>query len=560
MRCGSVEIKMQHNSNSISRIAQENAKKVAYSLTSLVAIIATFSAIVAYISLTSNRLSEALESQRRNFSYWLQVGDSFQIGRTLKNLHEANNEIHYILSSKEGSLWTSSELTESESLIGHSKKTILLYGSDDRELGKLTIIKENPLELLLLLVSCIFLIAPLFYAITKRYFKIFGWQLTLPIIELGKSITESNTLNSLKSLKDENVAIYEIDKLNQLLSQLAIRVENQQEKLQSAELALVKEDIANQVAHDIRSPVSALQLILSSTQFDQEHKFVAIESLKRINEIAENLLHERKTVVPQKSNIDLYELTKIICAEKEIMSSKSNISLEIDGSTYTSNIQPDDYKRILSNILNNSLEAIDDKGNIHVKLYSKSNVGYIEIKDSGRGIPPEQLSKLMSKGATFGKENGNGLGLYYAKKTLEKYNGKILIKSVLGQGTIVQVMLPILNTVQDTEGVITDVLIEDDPLIRKLWHYEAKTYGRKLILFESKNELMSNINVIPKDASIYIDSNLNESTKGEELAEKLSQIGYTKLFMASGYNPEHFKDLHFLSGVVGKTPPWSHVN
>lgn len=560
MNSGRVESKMPHKTNSIKEIAQENAKQVALRLTALVGIIATLSSVLAYVALTSSRLNEALENQRRNFSYWLQVGDSFQIERALKNLNDANPVIHYSIISKNGFSWALRSDSHKSLSLDFSRRDIKLLGSDGNELGHLFISQRTPFEFLVFLIFSIFLIAPFFYAITRKYFNSFGEQLTFPMINLGKDITKSNSLESLKVLKNKNVDILEVNILNQLLSDLAIRLENQQEKLQRAELALIKEDIANQVAHDIRSPVSALQLIISNAQFDREHKAVATESLQRINEIAENLLSQRKVSRTQQSPVDLYKLSKIICAEKELIYSDSNTSLHLDGVSCFSIVQPEEYKRIVSNILNNSLEAVGRNGAIKISHYIENDLAYITIEDNGRGIPKEELPLLMNKGATFGKTNGNGLGLYYAKKTLEKYSGSLYIDSTVGVGTKVTITLPSQVTIDSRSNIITDVLIEDDPLIRKLWHYEAKAYGRELASFENARAFLSKINSIPKNAFIYIDSNLKDSTKGEEIAEKLSNFGYTNLFMASGYNPERFKGLDFLSGVVGKTPPWTQLN
>jgi signal transduction histidine kinase len=66
----------------------------------------------------------------------------------------------------------------------------------------------------------------------------------------------------------------------------------------------------------------------------------------------------------------------------------------------------------------------------------------VRVEDNGRGIPSEILENLGKKGATFGKEGGSGLGIYGAKKYIEKMGGKLEIKSRLGDGTMVMIILP----------------------------------------------------------------------------------------------------------------------
>jgi signal transduction histidine kinase len=65
----------------------------------------------------------------------------------------------------------------------------------------------------------------------------------------------------------------------------------------------------------------------------------------------------------------------------------------------------------------------------------------ITIADSGRGIQPEILPQLMRRGFTFGKAYGNGLGLYHAKTTLERWQGEIHIDSQWGVGTTARLIL-----------------------------------------------------------------------------------------------------------------------
>ncbi|MCC2644842.1 MAG: sensor histidine kinase, partial [Burkholderiales bacterium] len=103
----------------------------------------------------------------------------------------------------------------------------------------------------------------------------------------------------------------------------------------------------------------------------------------------------------------------------------------------------DDLKRMLSNIINNAVEACDENGIIHVSLELKNKILYLNIVDNGKGMPDEVLQKLRNSiTITFGKENGQGIGLGQIRETVTKLCGSLTIKSILGIGTEIQIILP----------------------------------------------------------------------------------------------------------------------
>lgn len=89
-----------------------------------------------------------------------------------------------------------------------------------------------------------------------------------------------------------------------------------------------------------------------------------------------------------------------------------------------------ELKRMVSNIINNSIEAFrDDSGVIDLMLSENSDTLSIQIKDNGKGIPSHLLETAFERGATFNKPRGTGLGLFHAKDTVEKFGGKIDLSS-----------------------------------------------------------------------------------------------------------------------------------
>ena len=101
--------------------------------------------------------------------------------------------------------------------------------------------------------------------------------------------------------------------------------------------------------------------------------------------------------------------------------------------------------RVLSNLINNSVESIIETGVITVGTRTYESVNIISVIDNGSGMSEEMLKVLGNKGFSSGKEKGNGLGFYHAKKSIEEAGGSLEVRSRVGVGTMVEIKLPRAN-------------------------------------------------------------------------------------------------------------------
>ena len=246
-------------------------------------------------------------------------------------------------------------------------------------------------------------------------------------------------------------------------------------------------ELAVQVAHDIRSPLAALKIIVSSLSELSEDKRLLIRSVEqRINDIVNNLLtfHGNK-LINDKVQPDhvkpemLCQILESIVSEKRILLRDKHIKIceDIAEESFALfvKISSIEFKRVISNIINNSCEAIDGAG--YIKISVKEVGGFIQISicDNGRGIPEEFISKVTSQGFTFGKENGSGLGLSHALNHIRLWNGNLDISSASGCGTTLNISLPRceplgwfaskINLFSNTKIIILD----DDESIHQVW-------------------------------------------------------------------------------------------
>lgn len=201
-------------------------------------------------------------------------------------------------------------------------------------------------------------------------------------------------------------------------------------------------DLASQVAHDIRSPLSALNLAVASTQLPENHQLVIKEALRRINNIANGLLDRGRSNTSEVKSIN--EILHSLVTEKKMEHGEEiQFHLRTPQEALETPIDSSTLERCLSNLINNAVEAIDSKGQVTVSLKKAENSAVIEISDSGRGIPETILGKIGKRGFSYRKDGrGNGLGVSFAKETIEKYAGQFKIISKVGSGTTVLMSLP----------------------------------------------------------------------------------------------------------------------
>ncbi len=210
-----------------------------------------------------------------------------------------------------------------------------------------------------------------------------------------------------------------------------------QKKLILAEKDRAIIDLSRQVAHDIRSPLTALNFLAASLdEVSQEKRALAKQAIGRIGDIANNLLQKSKTSTVH-TNIRI--LIEQVIAQKNLeFQNRIQISFKCESDEMWTQINAGTLGRIVSNLINNSLEA--EARNIKITLWNAGSNTEITILDDGRGIPTEIISKLGHSHFST-KTTGNGLGMIHAKSEIENSGGSFSISSQLGKGTDIKIIL-----------------------------------------------------------------------------------------------------------------------
>jgi signal transduction histidine kinase len=267
-----------------------------------------------------------------------------------------------------------------------------------------------------------------------------------------------------------------------------------------------------QVAHDIRSPLAALNVATEIIDgIPEDRKRLIRNSVQRINDIANGLLLKAREgrghfqsgaldnpFFNKTQVVMLGSLIESIISEKRIQF-RNQLGVRIEVMPHRvfeafAKVDPIELSRILSNLINNSIEAFaEQNGRVLVSFESDQNCHRISIKDNGKGIPSDVLKKLGQPGLSFGKEysvggiiSGTGLGVSHAKMTVDSWGGSIAILSVLEKGTEFVISLPKTpSPVWFQEQIVVGpqaqiVIVDDDISIHNLWEERLDGFMKSL--------------------------------------------------------------------------------
>lgn len=309
--------------------------------------------------------------------------------------------------------------------------------------------------------------------------------------------------------------------------------------------------LSRQVAHDLRSPIAAIKAI--SRDIGGHSEEILKSTIDRLDELVRDLSMEdgKRSAY----NPILQKLINVSIAEKETEFADKNVAIGVDwldslgyarlpGNPFT-------WRRVLSNLLNNAIEA-SDSPTIKIvvgKSQSNSKLIEIQIKDNGRGIPKQLISRLGKTVVSYGKPNGRGIGLSTALTFLESLGGEVKIESIEGRGTSVILLSPY-------EIERRAVLVEDDVGLAKVWKIAAKKVQIELVHFITPGEFRLNKENLDKDTYFYIDLNYANGESGDELGRNLSSSGFRNLFICSGRTGMSIENYPWARGILGKEPPW----
>lgn len=241
----------------------------------------------------------------------------------------------------------------------------------------------------------------------------------------------------------------EVSYLTKEFDRLLDTLEESQRKVVESEKVQFKVQLAREVAHNIKSPIVAIEMMLPMlVKLPDRMQKVFRDSVREIKSLSDRLSRQADTLTSgggQKEIVFLPKLLKSIVAEKQIEYPAYEITFESEGlfvDTFV-DIDAGEFKAVISNLINNAFESYDENPrHVVLKFNSIENFCVVSVSDEGRGMPAEVMEHLGKRSISIGKANGKGIGLLHAHRTITGWLGTFWINSNGIKGTIVSLSLP----------------------------------------------------------------------------------------------------------------------
>ncbi len=289
-----------------------------------------------------------------------------------------------------------------------------------------------------LLVFIAILILIISYFVTK--------MITKPLYLLQKRISDTNLNEELVKIKwnrDDEIG-HLINAYNEMVEKLKASTE----LLKKSERESAWREMAQQIAHEIRNPLTPMKLNIQyllkarkegDKEFDNKLKNISetlITQIDALNNVAA-MFSDFAKIKSDKNTV--FDLKNIVLKSVNLFKNRQNVSIKFTfdrEKNYLVKGDENDFLRILNNLIKNALQSIDENrgGEIKISLANEGGFVKISVSDNGSGIPEEFKDKIFTPYFTT-KSKGTGIGLAIVYNLVKENGGEISFETENGKGT-----------------------------------------------------------------------------------------------------------------------------
>lgn len=222
-----------------------------------------------------------------------------------------------------------------------------------------------------------------------------------------------------------------------------------EERVAEAEAQLRRlQGVGAKVAHELKNPLASIkglcQLVSRSPESErtQERLVVVASEIERMQTILDEYLsfsRPLEDIKPEK--LDLTAIARDVIDVLAGRADAAGVSLVIEGGPTPVHGDSRRLKEALINLVANAIEATPNGGRVVLRLRAGNGEVTLDVKDTGRGIAPEDLERLGTSFFTT-RPNGTGLGVVLAQGVITQHGGSLSYASTVGQGTTATIRLP----------------------------------------------------------------------------------------------------------------------
>lgn len=218
-----------------------------------------------------------------------------------------------------------------------------------------------------------------------------------------------------------------------------------EEELIDASKMIAAGSIASMLGHDLRGPLqtikNALYLMEKTPETADKSREAISNAVDHALEMLDELRSSTRDTPPQLVETDLENLFSQVVEDVSIPP-QVTLAIDVGEGLDMALLDPAKMRRVLGNLLRNAVEAMPEGGELTVSGEIEGGDVVISVRDTGKGIPVEQMPDLFKPFVTT-KSKGMGLGLPYCKRAVEAHGGSISVKSTVDVGSTFIVRLPL---------------------------------------------------------------------------------------------------------------------
>ncbi len=372
----------------------------------------------------------------------------------------------------------------------------------------------------------------------------------------------------------------ELQQKSEELQQQNIELEAQKKQVESANQ--LKSEFLSNMSHELRTPLNSIMalsqvLIMQTKNILDKEQYSYLEIVRRngknllslINDILDLSKIEagKMEIIPKPMSVgQLLEITK-----ENLMSlaALKNIQLELTVPAGLPKIESDETKlhQVLTNIVGNAVKFTEE-GSVKILVKQNAENVFISVSDTGIGISKEMLPHVFDEfrqgdGTTSRRYEGTGLGLAIAYKITKVLGGDIKVESVLGEGSVFTIRIPIgwheniqalnsniefISPTSPTNGS-TILVVDDDPVTVQMISTYLKEEGFNTLIAHSGKEALQ-LAEKHQPFAITLDVIMPEMD-GWEVLQKLKSNTKTKHIPVIAISVSNERDTGFALGAVG---------